>query len=149
MSVVDLDYDALTRWRADPLAFIEYVLCDPESGRPFALSDAERQFLERAFQLDDNGRLKFPEMCFGAIKKSGKTTLAAIIMLTMVLLYGGPRFAEGYCIANDYDQAANLLAGEANRRGVAAAQARGQADGRPCHVPGARCDHHGDRERRC
>jgi len=109
MSVVDLDYDALTRWRADPLAFIEYVLCDPESGRPFALSDAERQFLERAFQLDDNGRLKFPEMCFGAIKKSGKTTLAAIIMLTMVLLYGGPRFAEGYCIANDYDQAASRV----------------------------------------
>ena len=41
---------------------------------------------------------------FGAIKKSGKTTLAAIVMLTMVLLYGG-RFAEGYCVANDLEQA--------------------------------------------
>ena len=61
-------------------------------------------FFKLAFQLDDNGRLKYPELVFGAIKKSGKTTLAAIIMLTMILLYGG-RFAEGYCVANDLEQA--------------------------------------------
>jgi hypothetical protein len=48
--------------------------------------------------------LLYPELVFGAIKKSGKTTLAAIIMLTMILLYGG-RFAEGYCVANDLEQA--------------------------------------------
>lgn len=46
----------------------------------------------------------FPELVFGAIKKSGKTTLAAIIMLTMLLLFGG-RFAEGFCVANDLEQA--------------------------------------------
>jgi hypothetical protein len=71
-----LDYDTLTRWRADPIAFIERVLCDPETGEPFVLSDAERQFLQRAFTLNDNGRLLYPELVFGAIKKSGKTTLA-------------------------------------------------------------------------
>ena len=76
---------------------------DPETGKPFVLSDAERQFLQLAFTLNENGRL-YPEMVFGAIKKSGKTTLAAIIMLTMILLYGG-RFAEGYCVANDLEQA--------------------------------------------
>ena len=37
-------------------------------------------------------------------QEGGKTTLAAIIMLVMILLYGG-RFAEGYCVANDLEQA--------------------------------------------
>ena len=99
-----LDTASLARWRSNPLAFIEHALCDPETGRPFVLSDAERQFLQRAFTLNDNGRLLYPELVFGAIKKSGKTTLAAVVMLTMVLLYGG-RFAEGYCVANDLEQA--------------------------------------------
>jgi hypothetical protein len=82
-------------WRADPLSFIETALIDPESGEPFVLSDAERWFLKFAFQINDSGRLKYPELVFGAIKKSGKTTLAAIIVITMVLLYGG-RFAEAF-----------------------------------------------------
>ena len=99
-----LTASTLERWRRSPITFIESVLCDPETGEAFVLSDAERWFLKFAFQLDDNGRLKYPELVFGAIKKSGKTTLAAIIMLTMILLYGG-RFAEGYCVANDLEQA--------------------------------------------
>jgi hypothetical protein len=40
----------------------------------------------------------------GAPKKSGKTGFAALYMLTMVLLFGG-RFAEGYALANDLEQA--------------------------------------------
>ena len=103
-----LDTASLARWRSDPIAFVEHVLCNPETGRPFVLSEAERWFLKFAFTLDERGRLKYPELVFGAIKKSGKTTLAAIIMLTMVLLYGG-RFAEGYCVANDYEQAASRV----------------------------------------
>jgi phage terminase large subunit-like protein len=99
-----LDTPSLARWRSDPIAFVEHVLCDPETGRPFLLSDAEQWFLRFAFTLDERGRLKYPELVFGAIKKSGKTTLAAIVMLTMILLYGG-RFAEGYCVANDLEQA--------------------------------------------
>jgi phage terminase large subunit-like protein len=98
------DTASLTRWKSDPIAFVEHVLCDPETGQPFVLSDAERWFLKFAFQLNENGRLKFPELVFGAIKKSGKTTLAAIIMLVMMLLYGG-RYAEGICVANDLEQA--------------------------------------------
>ena len=99
-----LDATTLARFKRDPIAFIEHVLCDPETGEAFVLSEAERWFLKFAFQLDNNGRLKFPELVFGAIKKSGKTTLAAIIMLVMILLYGG-RFAEGFCVANDLEQA--------------------------------------------
>ena len=69
--------------------------------RPSAVS-AARVHAQRRRQAS------YPELVFGAIKKSGKTTLAAIIMLTMILLYGG-RFAEGYCVANDYGQAASRV----------------------------------------
>jgi hypothetical protein len=99
-----LNATTLARWKRDPIAFIEHVMRDPENGKPFVLSDAERGFLSLAFTLGDDGRLKFPELLFGAIKKSGKTTLASLIMLVMILLFGG-RYAEGYCVANDLEQA--------------------------------------------
>jgi hypothetical protein len=108
MTAAALDHSTLARWRADPISFIEEAMKDPETGKPFVLSDAERAFLSLAFTLDDSGRLKFSELLFGAIKKSGKTTLAALIMLTMVLLFGG-RFAEGYCVANDLEQAVSRV----------------------------------------
>ena len=63
---------ALARWRADPIAFIEHVLCDPETGKPFVLSEAERQFLQHAFTLNEDGKLTYPELVFGAIKKVGQ-----------------------------------------------------------------------------
>ena len=56
--------DSYDRWRADPAAFIETVLHDPETGQPFVLLDAEREFLAHAFKLNDNGRLLFPEQVF-------------------------------------------------------------------------------------
>ena len=99
-----LDHSVIDQWRADPIAFVEAALCDPETGEPFVLLEAERQFLRLAFQLNEAGKLKYPELVFGAIKKSGKTTLAGIIVLVMILLFGG-RFAEGYCVANDLEQA--------------------------------------------
>lgn len=94
----------LERWRADPIAFIEHVLHDPETDQPFVLLAAEREFLEHAFKTDDTGRLLYPEQVFAAIKKSGKTGFAALHLLTMILLFGG-RFAEGYALANDLEQA--------------------------------------------
>jgi phage terminase large subunit-like protein len=99
MSVSDLDH-----WRANPLGFVETVLHDPENGQPFTLLPGERQFLKLAWQLDDDGRLLYPEQIFGAPKKSGKTTLASIHVLTTTLLYGGP-YAEATIVANDYEQA--------------------------------------------
>ena len=75
---VALDGTALQRWRADPISFVEEVLHDPETGKPFVLLEAERRFMRRAFTLDANGRLLYPELVYGAPKKSGKTTLAAL-----------------------------------------------------------------------
>lgn len=93
----------VARWRADPVAFIEQVLIDPETGRPFVLLRAERKFLKYAFATRSNGRLRYPEQIYACPKKSGKTTFAAIYALTMALLFGGT-FPEVICAANDYEQ---------------------------------------------
>jgi phage terminase large subunit-like protein len=99
-----LAISTLQRWRRQPLIFITEILRDPETSKPFVLLDAELVFLEHAYQTDDSGRLVYPEQLYGAPKKSGKTGLAAMHLLTTTLVFGG-RFAEGYAIANDFDQA--------------------------------------------
>jgi phage terminase large subunit-like protein len=92
------------RWRSDPAAFIEEVCHDPETGKPFILNRAERRFLSRALALNENGRLRYPELVFAAPKKSGKTGFAALILIYVIVVLGG-NYAEGYCVANDFDQA--------------------------------------------
>ena len=99
-----LDHTALARWRADPVAFVEQVMHDPETRQPFALLDAERAFLSHAFATGPDGRLLYPEQVFGAPKKSGKTAFAAIHALTLILLHGGS-YPEAVCLANDFEQA--------------------------------------------
>ncbi|MFZ2079889.1 MAG: terminase large subunit, partial [Xanthobacteraceae bacterium] len=105
---VAITQQALARWRRNPCAFIEEVLFDPETGKPFKLLPAEREFINHAFQTDADGRLLYPELVYAAPKKSGKTGFAALFMLTMVLLFGG-RFAEGYALANDLEQATSRV----------------------------------------
>ena len=95
---------ALERWRSDPASFIEEVLYDPETGEPFVLNDAQRAFLLLALLVDEDGRLLYQELVFAAIKKSGKTAFAALILIIVVVLLGG-RFAEGVVVANDLEQA--------------------------------------------
>jgi phage terminase large subunit-like protein len=92
------------RWRADPAAFITEVLRDPETEEPFELTASERRFLSHALQLDQQGRLRFPELVYAAPKKSGKSTFAAMVVLYMTLVLGG-RHAEAYLVANDLEQA--------------------------------------------
>src|SRR5262249_7512143 len=91
-------------WRQQPITFIEQILRDPETGSPFELFEAQRQFFAHAWTLTDDGRLAYPEQCFGAPKKTGKTGTAAMHLLTTAYLFGG-RFAEAYCVANDLEQA--------------------------------------------
>jgi phage terminase large subunit-like protein len=91
------------RWRADPIAFIEEILIDPETKKPFMLLDAERAFLKHAFATGADGRLLYPEQVYACPKKSGKTTFAAIYVITIVLLFGGT-YPEAICAANDREQ---------------------------------------------
>jgi len=103
-----IDHTALDRWRSNPISFIEEVLHDPETGAPFKLLPAERDFLTHAFETNDSGRLLYSEQVYACPKKSGKTAEAALHILTMVLLFGG-KFAEAYCVANDLEQAQSRM----------------------------------------
>ena len=93
----------LARWRANPIGFIQQVLINPETKKPFVLLEAERVFLMHAFATGPDGRLLYPEQVYACPKKSGKTTFAAIYVITLVLFYGGA-YAEAICAANDLDQ---------------------------------------------
>jgi phage terminase large subunit-like protein len=88
----------------DPIAFIRDVLRDPETGKPFELYPAQERFLRLALTPTADGRLPFAELLYGAPKKSGKTTTAAMAMLYVICVLGG-LYAEGYCVANDLEQA--------------------------------------------
>jgi phage terminase large subunit-like protein len=98
-----LDAASLARWRADPIAFIEEVLHDPETRKPYRLLDAERRFLEHAFKTDGSGRLEYPEQLYACPKKSGKTAFSAMHCLTTTLLFGGS-YPEATICANDLEQ---------------------------------------------
>ena len=82
-SATDTVFNRIDYWRLSPTSFIETALHDPETGRPFMLLKAERDFLQHAFKTGADGRLRYPELIFGAPKKSGKTGFAALHMLTM------------------------------------------------------------------
>jgi hypothetical protein len=99
-----LEQSALRHWQREPIRFIEEILTDPETGKPFELFPAEREFFQHAWQRNDDGRLRYTEQCFAAPKKSAKTQIAGMHMATAILVFGG-RYAEGYCVANDLEQA--------------------------------------------
>ena len=86
------------------MAFIREVLVNPETGQPFKLYPAQERFLREGFTLTPEGKLPCPELVFSAPKKSGKTATAAMATIYVVRVLGGP-YAEGYCLANDLEQA--------------------------------------------
>ncbi|MGH8011730.1 MAG: terminase TerL endonuclease subunit [Candidatus Binataceae bacterium] len=98
----------LSRWRRDPVAFISEVLIDPETSEPYALYPEQERFLREALTPDAKGRLPYSELLFSAPKKSGKTATAAMGLLYVMVCLSGP-FGEGYCVANDYEQAASRV----------------------------------------
>jgi phage terminase large subunit-like protein len=91
-------------WKRDPVAFIREVLVNPETGKPFELYAAQERFIREAITPTSDGRLPFSELVFSAPKKSGKTTLAGMIVIYVIVCLGGP-YGEGYCLANDEEQA--------------------------------------------
>ena len=109
------------------IAFIETTLYDPETGAPFKLLPAERAFLEQAFKLGPDSRLLYSELIYACPKKSGKTTLAAIIVITILLLYGGT-YGEAILAANDYEQSRQRVLEMARRIIEASPRLRGDAN---------------------
>jgi hypothetical protein len=96
------------RWRRDVVGFVREVLIDPETRRPFELYAEEITFLRQAFTYMPDGRLRFTELCFSAGKKSGKTGLAAMIVIFTAVVLAGPG-GEIYCLANDLEQSASRV----------------------------------------
>jgi hypothetical protein len=74
-----LNHSALERWRRSPIEFIETVLHDPETKRPFVLLLAERSFLQHAFKLDNSGRLLYPEHLREALRHTDQVTQGSIL----------------------------------------------------------------------
>ena len=100
--------NVLERWRREPISFITEILRNPETGRPFELFYAQREFFTHAWKTNPDGRARYPEQCFAAPKKSAKTGTGALHLLTTTCLFGA-RFAEAFCVANDLDQAASRV----------------------------------------
>jgi hypothetical protein len=99
-----MNVESKARWKRDPVAFVEEVLVDPETGKPFELYPAQERFLRESFTVKADGRLPYPELVYSCPKKSGKTATAAIATIYTIVCLGGP-YAEGYCVANSLDQA--------------------------------------------
>ena len=97
-----------------PVEFVREVLVDPETNRRFELYPAQEQFLREAFTPGLDGGLPYAELVFGAPKKSGKTTMSAFAVLYTTAVLGG-KFAEGYVVANDLEQAASRVFRAASR----------------------------------
>jgi hypothetical protein len=108
-----LEPNTLERWQARPLDFIREILRKPD-GAPFELFDAQKQFFEHCWKRRDDGRLLYPEQCIGWVKKTGKGGTAAMHGLTTLLVFGG-KYAEGYCIASDLEQAQERVFAEIKR----------------------------------
>jgi phage terminase large subunit-like protein len=93
---------AVARWWRDPVSFITEALRD-ENGRPFRLYPEQQEFIRRGFTLTTDGRLPYPELVYGAIKKSGKSTMGGMLAIFVAAVLGGP-WAEVFVVANDLDQ---------------------------------------------
>lgn len=65
----------------DPVAFIDQYITLNEKGKPWTLSRHQRRVLAAAFRWDRDGRLRIRSFLWGEMKKSGKTFLAACLVL--------------------------------------------------------------------
>ena len=85
-----------------PVTFIEKCITKSELGKPFRLLPHQKEILRLAFDFDGSGKLPWDTIVFGAIKKSGKTTLNAALTLWWALTQEPPN--ELLCVANDLEQ---------------------------------------------
>ena len=60
--------------------------------------------MQHAFTIGPQGKLLYSEWVYSCPKKSGKTTFGALVIITMVLLFGGS-YPEAFALANDQEQA--------------------------------------------
>jgi hypothetical protein len=97
-----LNSKRLAEWR-DPIKFIEHVLIDPETKKPFVLYTEQKTFLQHAFEFGPEGKMRRTELCYSGPKKLGKIGLAAMIVIYTAVVLAG-QGGEINLLANDLDQ---------------------------------------------
>lgn len=93
---------SLSRFARDPVAFITRFIRKNELGQPFTLLPHQVEILRAAFTFDETGRLPWDTFIYSCTKKSGKTTLNA--MLTTWWAFSQEPPNELKLIANDQEQ---------------------------------------------
>lgn len=97
-----------SRWRRDPISFIEECVINPATGRPFVLYPEQKQFIKYAFELRPDGTLKRNNWTFSAHKKSGKSSLAAQIICYVAVVLA-PSMGQIHIISNDFEQSVGVI----------------------------------------
>ena len=85
------------------ITFIDEYITRNERGRPFELVDHQRQVLEVLFAFGPDGKLPWDTILYSCPKKSGKSTVNALISLAWAFTQEAPN--EIYLLANNEDQA--------------------------------------------
>jgi phage terminase large subunit-like protein len=87
----------IVTWAESPAEF--YI---PETREPIKLADHQGEILRHIFTPQDDGRLAYDTIVYSCPKKSGKTTIAALVAEYFGLFFEAPN--EIYLCANDFEQ---------------------------------------------
>src|SRR5262245_61992737 len=90
------------RYSNDPVAFIDAFIGLNEKGKPWRLAQHQRRVLALAFRRGSLDELRFRLVLWGEPKKSGKTFLAAVILIWWAITNPD---TEIIVVANDFEQA--------------------------------------------
>jgi len=91
------DVPDIVTWGESPAGF--YI---SETRKPIKLAAHQAAILRHIFTRQDDERLAYDTVIFGASKKSGKTTIAALVAEYFCLFFEAPN--EVYLCANDQEQ---------------------------------------------
>lgn len=95
--------ERLARYAWDPAAFIDDHIRQSEHGKPFRLAPHQREVLRLAFRLAPDGNFANETVIWSEPKKSGKTAVAAALVLWYAYTQDAPN--EVIVVANDLEQA--------------------------------------------
>lgn len=81
-----------------------------ETQQPIILEPHQKRILRHCFTADESGKFPYTTVVYSAPKKSGKTTVGALVGI--YIAESQEPFNEIICVANDYEQAASRIFGQ-------------------------------------
>lgn len=94
---------SLNQYKSDIVTFAENEFYLPETRKPITLATHQKRILRDIFVPNPSGHFPYQTIVYSAPKKSGKSTIAALVCLWFALTQEPPN--ELFCIANDLEQA--------------------------------------------